>query len=282
MQMAKIKITCDSTCDMTQAQIEEYGLKIIPLYVRIQDNEYRDGIDITSDVMFEKIKECGQLPKTAAVSFQDYIDFWKPLRDEGYEIVHLTISGEMSVCFQNCRTAAEELGGVYAVDSRNLSTGIALLAITGANLAKEGKSAKEIYDILMEKREKLNVSFVLDTVDYLAKGGRCSAVAAFAAGLLRLRICIEVQDGKMDVCKKYRGKMAAVLTEYVRDRLEKVDPDLDLIYITDSGVSNEIREKVKEAVLSMYPFAKVYFSTAGCTVSSHCGPGTLGILFFEK
>lgn len=280
--MNKVIITCDSTCDMTQAQIEEYGLKIIPLYVRIQDNEYRDGIDITSDVMFEKIKECGQLPKTAAVSFQDYIDFWKPLRDEGYEIVHLTISGEMSVCFQNCRTAAEELGGVYAVDSRNLSTGIALLAITGANLAREGKSAKEIYDVLMEKREKLNVSFVLDTVDYLAKGGRCSAVAAFAAGLLRLRICIEVQDGKMDVCKKYRGKMAAVLTEYVRDRLEKVDPDLDLIYITDSGVSNEIREKVKEAVLSMYPFAKVYFSTAGCTVSSHCGPGTLGILFFEK
>lgn len=280
--MNKVIITCDSTCDMTQAQIEEYGLKIVPLYVRIQDNEYRDGIDITSDVMFEKIKECGQLPKTAAVSFQDYIDFWKPFRDEGYEIVHLTISGEMSVCFQNCRTAAEELGGVYAVDSRNLSTGIALLAITAANLAKEGKSAKEIYDILLEKREKLNVSFVLDTVDYLAKGGRCSAVTAFAAGLLRLRICIEVQGGKMDVCKKYRGKMASVLTEYVRDRLEKVDPDLDYIYITDSGVSDEIREKVKETVLEMRPFTNVLFSTAGCTVSSHCGPGTLGILFFEK
>lgn len=280
--MNKVIITCDSTCDMTQAQIEEYGLKIVPLYVRIQDNEYRDGIDITSDVMFEKIKECGQLPKTAAVSFQDYIDFWKPFRDEGYEIVHLTISGEMSVCFQNCRTAAEELGGVYAVDSRNLSTGIALLAITAANLAKEGKSAKEIYDILLEKREKLNVSFVLDTVDYLAKGGRCSAVTAFAAGLLRLRICIEVQGGKMDVCKKYRGKMASVLTEYVRDRLEKVDPDLDYIYITDSGVSDEIREKVKETILEMRPFTNVLFSTAGCTVSSHCGPGTLGILFFEK
>jgi len=280
--MNKVIITCDSTCDMTQAQLNEYGIRTIPLYVRIQDNEYRDGIDITSDVMFEKIKECGQLPKTAAVSFQDYIDFWKPLRDEGYEIVHLTISGDMSVCFQNCRTAAEELGGVYAVDSRNLSTGIALLAITAANLAKEGKSAKEIYDILLEKREKLNVSFVLDTVDYLAKGGRCSAVTAFAAGLLRLRICIEVQGGKMDVCKKYRGKMASVLTEYVRDRLEKVDPDLDYIYITDSGVSDEIREKVKETVLEMRPFTNVLFSTAGCTVSSHCGPGTLGILFFEK
>lgn len=280
--MNKVIITCDSTCDMTQSQLQEYGIKIIPLYVRIQDNEYRDGIDITSDVMFEKIKECDQLPKTAAVSFQDYIDFWKPLRDEGYEIVHLTISGEMSVCFQNCRTAAEELGGVYAVDSRNLSTGIGLLAIMGANLAKEGKSAKEIYDILMEKREKLNVSFVLDTVDYLAKGGRCSAVTAFAAGLLRLRICIEVKDGKMDVCKKYRGKMAQVLCEYVRDRLEKTDADLDYIYITDSGVSDEIREKVKETVLEMRPFTNVLFSTAGCTVSSHCGPGTLGILFFEK
>lgn len=280
--MNKVIITCDSTCDMTQAQLKEYGIKTVPLYVRIQDEEYKDGVNITSEVMFEKIKTSGQMPKTAAVSFQDYLDFWKPLRDEGYEIVHLTISGDMSVCFQNCRMAAEEMGGVYAVDSRALSTGIALLAITGANLAKEGKSAKEIYDILMEKREKLNVSFVLDTVDYLAKGGRCSAVAAFAAGLLRLRICIEVQDGKMDVCKKYRGKMAAVLTEYVRERLEKANPDLDLIYITDSGVSDEIREKVKEAVLAMYPFAQVYFSNAGCTVCSHCGPGTLGILFFEK
>ena len=281
--MNKVIITCDSTCDMTKAQLEAYGIKTVPLYVRIADNEYKDGINITSDIMFEKIKECGQLPKTAAVSMQDYLDFWKPFKEEGYEIVHLTISSEMSVCFQNCRMAAEEMGGVYAVDSHNLSTGIALLAIAGANMAKEGKSAKEIYDALMEKREKLNVSFVLDTVDYLAKGGRCSAVTAFAAGLLRLRICIEVKDGKMDVCKKYRGKMSVVLTDYVKDRLnENTNADLDYIYITDSGVSDEIREKVKEAVLEMRPFSQVLFSTAGCTVSSHCGPGTLGILFFEK
>ena len=281
--MNKVIITCDSTCDMTKEQLEEYGVKTIPLYVRIQDDEYRDGVDITSDVMFEKISQCGQLPKTAAVSMQDYLDFWKPFKDEGYEIVHLTISSEMSVCFQNCRMAAEEMGGVYAVDSHNLSTGIGLLVITAANLAREGKSGKEIYDILMEKREKLNVSFVLDTVDYLAKGGRCSAVTAFAAGLLRLRICIEVKDGKMDVCKKYRGKMSVVLADYVRDRLnENVDADLDYIYITDSGVSDEIRQKVKETVLEMRPFTNVLFSTAGCTVSSHCGPGTLGILFFEK
>lgn len=281
--MNKVIITCDSTCDMTKEQLEEYGVRTIPLYVRIQDDEYRDGVDITSDVMFEKISQCGQLPKTAAVSMQDYLDFWKPFKEEGYEIVHLTISSEMSVCFQNCRMAAEEMGGVYAVDSHNLSTGIGLLVITAANLAREGKSGKEIYDILMEKREKLNVSFVLDTVDYLAKGGRCSAVTAFAAGLLRLRICIEVKDGKMDVCKKYRGKMSVVLADYVRDRLnENVDADLDYIYITDSGVSDEIRQKVKETVLEMRPFTNVLFSTAGCTVSSHCGPGTLGILFFEK
>lgn len=281
--MNKVIITCDSTCDMTKEQLEEYGVKTIPLYVRIQDDEYRDGVDITSDVLFEKISQCGQLPKTAAVSMQDYIDFWKPFKEEGYEIVHLTISSEMSVCFQNCRMAAEEVGGVYAVDSHNLSTGIGLLVITAANLAREGKSGKEIYDILMEKREKLNVSFVLDTVDYLAKGGRCSSVTAFAAGLLRLRICIEVKDGKMDVCKKYRGKMSVVLADYVRDRLnENVNADLDYIYITDSGVSDEIRQKVKETVLEMRPFTNVLFSTAGCTVSSHCGPGTLGILFFEK
>ena len=184
--MNKVIITCDSTCDMTQAQLNEYGIRTIPLYVRIQDNEYRDGIDITSDVMFEKIKECGQLPKTAAVSFQDYIDFWKPLRDEGYEIVHLTISGDMSVCFQNCRTAAEELGGVYAVDSRNLSTGISLLAITAANLAKE---IEEDLDNLKNK----NYIILINKTDLASKLNR---------DVLKNYIEISVLDNKGIDCLK--------------------------------------------------------------------------------
>ena len=281
--MNKVIITCDSACDLTSEQKQEFGIVTLPLYVRVNDVEYRDGVNITTDFLFEQVKATGELPKTAAVSMQDFLDLWKPMLEEGCEIVHVSLSSELSACYLNAHLASEELKNVYVVDGKNLSTGTGLLAIEGAVMAKEGKSAKEIYDALMEKREKMNVSFVLDTVDYLAKGGRCSSVVAFAAGLLKLRLCIEVKDGKLDVCKKYRGKMSSVLQEYVRERLnEKTDVELDRIFITDSGVSPEIRALVEKTILEMKPFARVMFSTAGCTISSHCGPGTLGILFIGK
>jgi len=281
--MRKVRITCDSTCDLTPEQRQEFGISTIQLYIRLNGEEYRDGADITAAEMFEKIKLSGELPKTSAASFQDFVDFWKPIVEDGCDIVHISISSDMSACFQNARLAAEEVGHVYPVDGRNLSTGSALLAIEAAIMAEQGMDAESIVKVLMEKREKLNVSFVLDTAEYLAKGGRCSAVAAFAAGLLRLRLCIEVQNGKMDLCKKYRGKMSSVLQEYVRDRLnEAAEVETERIFITDSGISDEIRELVKKTVLEQKPFARVLFSSAGCTVSSHCGPGTLGILFFNK
>lgn len=282
--MRKVRITCDSTCDLTSEQKAEFGITTTALYVRLNNEEYRDGVNITAGDMFEKIKASGELPKTAAASIQDFIDLWKPMIDEGYDVVHLSISSEMSVCFQNARLAAQEFEGrVFVVDGKTLSTGNGLLAIEGSIMAESGMDAPSIAKALEEKREKLNVSFVLDTAEYLAKGGRCSAVAAFAAGLLKLRLCIEVQNGKMDLCKKYRGKMSNVLQEYVRDRLNSAkDVEAERIFITDSGVPDEIRELVKKTVLEQKPFARVLFSTAGCTVSSHCGPGTLGILFFNK
>lgn len=281
--MSKVIITCDSTCDLTSEQKKEFGIVTLPLYVRVNDAEYRDGIDITAEKLFESVKATGVLPKTAAVSMQDFLDLWKPMVDEGNEIVHFSISSELSACYLNAKLAAEELKGVYIVDSRNLSTGISLLAIEGALMAREGKSAEEIQKACTDMTSKVNASFVLDTVDYLAKGGRCSAVTAFAAGLLKLRLCIEVKDGKMDVAKKYRGKMSNVLQEYVRERLnDKAECELDRIFITDSGVSPEIRTLVEKTILEMKPFARVLFSQAGCTISSHCGPGTLGILFINK
>jgi len=281
--MKKVIITCDSTCDLTQEQKQEFGIITQPLYVRMNDTEYKDGVDINTETLFQLVKTSGQLPKTAAVSMQDFLDLWKPYLEEGCEVVHVSLSGDLSACYLNAHLASEEVKGVYVVDGRNLSTGTALLAIEGAIMAKEGKSAKEIYDVLMVKRDKVNASFVLDTVDYLAKGGRCSAVTAFAAGLLKLRLCIEVKDGKMDVCKKYRGKMSNVLQEYVRERLsEKSDVELDRIFITDSGISPEIRLLVEKTILEMKPFARVMFSTAGSTIAAHCGPGTLGILFINK
>ena len=280
--MSKIIITADSTCDLSPEQREQYGILISPLYVRLGEEEYKDGVDIDAKKLFDYVAAGGALPKTAACSMDDYIALWKPYIDEGYEVVHINISSEFSSCHQNARLAAEELGHAYPVDSRSLSTGTGLLALEAADLAKEGKSGEEIKAILDEKQKKLNVSFVLDTMEYLAKGGRCSSMAALAAGLIKLRLGIDVKDGKMGVGKKYRGKMAPVLKQYVQERLASVgDVELKRIFITHTGVDDETVAALAELIRSLRPFSEVLTSHAGCTVCSHCGPGTLGILFFE-
>ena len=281
--MSNIQITCDSICDLSSELLQKYGIVSLPLYVRVGDEEYLDGVNIDAETLFQKTAETGTLPKTSAVSIGGYCEYWKPYLDAGKEIVHITVSSHLSSCFQNASFAAQECGRTYVIDSLNLSSAAGLLAIEAAIMAEEGKSAAEIAETLNERRNKLNASFVIESMDYLAKGGRCSSVASFAAGLLKLRLCIGVIDGRMDVVKKYRGKTSAVLCEYVRDRLNAVkEADLSRIFITDSGVSDEIYEKVKQTVLQCLPFAEVLRARAGCTISSHCGPGTLGILFFEK
>jgi len=278
----KVIITADSTCDLSDEQKREFGIVISPLYVRLGDEEHRDGVDVKPDDLFEFVKQRGILPKTSACSVQDYINLWKPYIDRGCEIVHIDVSSDMSACCQNARSAAEEQEHAYVVDSMNLSTGTGLLAIEAAVMAREGKSAQEIAAYLNQKRMKLNVSFVVDTMEYLAKGGRCSSVVALAAGMLRIKPCIEVKNGKMGVAKKYRGKMSSVLKEYVSERLGAVSAvDTKRIFITHSGVSPEIVEAVRGYVKAEKPFIDILESRAGCTVSSHCGPGTLGILFFE-
>ena len=281
--MGKVIVTCDSTCDLTPELYQKYDIHVAPLYIRVGDGEYRDGVTIDTETLFPKVQETGELPKTAAVSVDDYVNLWKPFVEQGCEVVHINISSHFSACYQNACAAAEELGHVYPVDSLNLSSGSGHLAIEAALLAQEGRSGAEIQAILDEKKQRLNVSFVLDTMEYLAKGGRCSSVVAFAAGLLKLRLCIEVKDGKMDVHRKYRGKMNAVLCEYVRERLKEVsDVELDRIFITASSASDETVEAVRKTILECYPFKEILFTTAGCTVASHCGPGCLGILFFTK
>ena len=281
--MANVIITADSTCDLSREQRERYGVIISPLYVRVGEDERRDGIDIDAQELFRQVESSGTLPKTAACSVDDYLALWRPYAEAGKEIVHINLSSAMSSCHQNACLAAQELKGVYVIDSLNLSTGSGLLAVEASILAEQGKTGQEIYDILLEKRERLNVSFVLDTMEYLAKGGRCSSVAAFAAGVLRLRLCIEVKNGKMDVCKKYRGKMNAVLRQYVHERLQAAgEVETERIFITHTGNDAETVEELKQAILEEKPFAEILESNAGCTVSAHCGPKCLGILFFVK
>ncbi len=281
--MKKVVVTVESTSDLSDELKSRYGILAVPLYISMDDGEYLDGVSITSADMFEKVSASGKLPKTAAAAVADFSAAWKPYLDEGCEIVHVTISSELSACYQNACLCAGECEGVYVVDSRSLSTGIGQLAIEAAIMAENGCRAADIAAALEEKRERLNVSFVLDTMDYLAKGGRCSSVTAFAAGLLKLRLCIEVENGKMDVAKKYRGKMSQVLCEYARERLLSCsDVELDRIFITDSGVDDETRRAVRDAILEVKPFSEILFTRAGTTISSHCGPKCLGILFFTK
>lgn len=280
----KIKISADSTCDLSQDLIEKYGIGITPLYIVKDGTSLRDGVEITPEDIYASAESGAEPCSTAAVSVADYVDYFTEMLKEYDAVVHFHISSDMSACYQNAVIASREVGSVYPVDSRNLSTGIGQLVLDAAIMAQNGAGPQEISDAMTAKREKLDVSFVVDTLAYLRRGGRCSALAAIGANLLSLKPCIEVRGGVMGVGKKYRGSLEKCILQYVRERLEgRGDIDTRRIFITDSGhLSDELRERVKAEVLKYQPFEEIYMTRAGCTVSSHCGPGTLGILYFHK
>lgn len=281
--MEKIKITCDSTCDLTPELYEKYHVEVMPLCVALGEALHRDGVDVTAQDVFDFVAETGVLPKTSAVSIGEYTDLFKKYTDEGYAVIHINISSEFSSCYRNACLAAEELGNVYPIDSRNLSSGSGHLVIAAAELAAEGLTAPEIVERLNEMKTRLDVSFVLQTLEYLKKGGRCSGIVALGANLLHLRPEIEVVDGKMQVGKKYRGTMERSISDYVRGRLAgRDDIELGRIFVTHSHVPADVVEKVIALVKELHPFVEVIETTAGCTVSSHCGPACLGVLFFRK
>jgi DegV family protein with EDD domain len=281
--MKKIKITCDSTCDLTKELYEKYDIEVVPLGIALGENLYHDSIDVTTSDVFKFVSENGILPKTSAISVGEYIDVFKKYVDEGYSVIHINISSEFSSCHQNARLAAEELGNVYPIDSRNLSSGSGHLVLAAAELLESCDDATEIADKLNEMKNRLDVSFVLQTLEYLKKGGRCSSIAAFGANVLKLRPEIEVVDGKMQVARKYRGSIQKSISDYVRGRLEgRDDLQLNRIFVTHSHVPSEIVAETIALVKELAPFAEVIETVAGCTVSSHCGPECLGVLFFTK
>ena len=252
--MAKIKITCDSTCDLTSELYEKYDIQALPLCVTLGEELHRDGVDVTAQGIFDYVEKTGTLPKTSAVSVGEYEDFFRPYLEQGYAVIHI-----------------------------NLSTGSGHLAIAAAELAAQGMEAAEIVDLLNDRKAKLDVSFVLQTLDYLKKGGRCSSIVALGANMLSLRPEIAVSDGKMGVGKKYRGKMEKTILDYVKGRLAgRDDVDTKRIFVTHSYVPQEIVDKVVALVKELHPFEEVLETTAGCTISSHCGPNCLGVLFFTK
>ena len=281
--MSKIKITCDSTCDLTNELYEKNNVSVVPLSIALGDEIRRDSIDINADEIFHFVKTSNQLPKTSAISIGEYEDIFGKYISEGYTVIHINISSELSSSHQNACLAAEELGNVYVVDSRNLSSGSGHLVLLAAAMAESGMEAKDIVDAFNEKKEKLDVSFVLQTLEYLHKGGRCSSIAAFGANALKLHPEIQVVDGKMQVGKKYRGDMEKSILAYIHGRLDgRDDLDTERIFVTHSGVPSEILDKVVATVKELHPFKEVLVTRAGCTISSHCGPACLGVLFFTK
>lgn len=278
-----VMITSDSTVDLSPELYERYNIKTMPLTIIQGDETYLDGVNFSTPQMFARYHKDGTLPKTAAPSQQDFIDFFSQFTNEGYDVVHLDISAELSSTCNTARLAAEEFEGVYVVDSRMLSTGIGLLAIEGAECAEKGMNAEEIAAHLNELRYKVSTSFVLDTLEFMWKGGRCTGVTAFGANLLRIKPGLEMKDGKLEVYKKYRGNMGNVYRQYINERLEgeKIRPGH--IFITESGeIEEDILDSLMELVKEKSGCKEVHHTVAGATVASHCGPRCLGVLFIEE
>ncbi len=280
----KVKIISDTTCDLSPELIEKYDIVTTPLYVTMGEAAKKDGIEVTPDDIYKYVEESGKLPKTSAVNISDYTEVFSYWTDKGYDIVHFNISSDFSSTHQNALIAAEDFDNVYVVDSRNLSTGQGLLVLHAADMAAEGHSAKEIYESCNALADKVEASFVVDSIRYLFKGGRCSALAALGANILNLKPCIEVTDGKMNPGKKYRGKIGKVMLDYVTDRLSgRDDIDCSRVFITHTVCSPEDVEAVRNKILDLQPNTKEIIDTmAGCTITTHCGPGTLGVLFIRK
>lgn len=281
--MPNIKITCDSTCDLPRELYEKYDVEVVALSVTLGNTLHHDGVDITAPELFAYVKETGTLPKTSAISMGEYLDAFGKYTREGRTVIHINLSSELSASYQNAVLAAQELSNVYVVDSRNLSTGSGHLVIEAAEMAAQGLDAETIVARLNEMKERLDSSFVLQTLEYLQKGGRCSSVTALGARALQLRPEIRVADGGMGVGKKYRGSMEKSVLDYVRGRLEgRDDVDTHRIFVTHSPMDQSVVDKAIALVKELHPFEEVIETTAGCTICSHCGPNCLGVLFFKN
>ena len=279
----KIKIISDSTCDLSADLIQKHNIGIVPLIVMKNDEEYLDGVTITPADIFSHVAAGGSLCSTAARSVGTYMEAFEKYADEYDGIVHINIGSGFSSSYQNASLAAQEFDNVRVIDSQNLTTGQGFVVLKAVELAQTAESLDELADALREYAEKVEASFIVDKLDYLVKGGRCSSAAALGANLLNLKPCIEVKNGKMTVVKKYRGNYTKCLTAYAKERLtDREDIDTNTLFLTSTVVDDNAHSALMDFINANTSFENVYETTAGCTVSCHCGPGTLGIIVVRK
>lgn len=278
-----IKIISDSTCDLSPEQLKANDISLARLTIVKGDEQFTDGTTIVPADIFAHVAAGGALCSTAAYSVGEYQDLFSRYADKYDGVIHINIGSGFSSCYQNACIAAEDFPNVRVIDSMNLSTGQGHVVLEACRLAKTCGSLDEIVEKLNRFTPRVEASFLLDRLDYMVKGGRCSSVMALGANLLNLKPCIEVKDGKMVVVKKYRGKYDKCLATYVKDRLaDREDIDRTELFVTYTPVSDECLAAVKDAIDAYGNFETLYETAAGCTVSCHCGPGTLGILFVRK
>ena len=279
----KIKITSDSTCDLSQDILSRFDITLMPLTVIKGNEQYADGVNITPADIFNHVSAGGDLCSTTALNIGEYTELFEKYVKDYDAIFHINIGSGFSSCYQNACLAAADFDNVYIIDSQNLSTGQGLVVLKACELAQTCTNPETTADEIRSFTQKVEASFLLDQLQYMVKGGRCSTVAALGANLLGLKPCIEVKYGKMGVVKKYRGSYAKCLASYIKDRLSNRD-DLDktTLFVTRTPVTDECLTSVKQAIDEYADFENVYWTEAGCTVSCHCGPGTLGVLFVRK
>ena len=278
-----IKITSDSSVDLTKELIKKYDFSILPFNILMNDKEYLDGENINNQMIVDNFIENKTLPKTSAVSIENYKTFFKQFVDKGDKVIHFSISSLMSCSYENAVHASEEFdGNVTVIDGANLSTGTALLMLYASDLIQKGKSYEEIIEKVKKRIPYVQASFVIDKLNFLYKGGRCSSLQLLGANILGIKPSIEVKDGKMGMAKKYMGKLIKVAEKYVLDTLNKFNnPDLTRIFITYSTIEEDVLNMVKQTVLENAKFKEILITQAGSTVMSHCGPNTIGILYIN-
>lgn len=280
--MSSVKFTADSTCDLNAALIKELDIEIMNFFVSLGDKTYRDGINVFPETIYDFVAEHKILPKTAAPSPEDYRQLFSKYTETYGAVIHFNISSHMSAANQNARIAMQDFKNVYVIDSQSLSTGTSLLMLKASDMHKQGKGGQEIADKINALAPKVQASFVVDTLEYLHKGGRCSGLARLGATILKLHPMLLVKGGEITVHKKLRGKIGEVYCDYAQIlKNEFPSPDLKNAFITHSGCSKETIDAFRKKVNGLYKFENIYETLAGSTITSHCGKGTLGLLFIN-
>ena len=285
MGLKKVILSADSSCDLGPELKNRYNVQYFRFHILLDGRSYLDGLDLTSNDIFSIYRQKKCAPKTAAIGVGEYYEAFKKWTEQGFEVIHINLSSAISSAYQNCCIAASELEGVYPIDSRNLSTGMGQLVIEAAKRIELGLSAKQIQDEIIAMTRKVQTNFILDTLEFLCAGGRCSMLSAMGANILKLKPCIEVNnvDGTMFVGKKYRGILEKAAIQYSDERFSNVYLiNRERLFITHSIQSPELLEKVYNHIRDLNIFKEIYITDTGCTISSHCGPNTLGLVFLSQ